>query len=278
MGFIMNSTFNHSNSHYATHFKSQKIKSLVKALLEENELTLKSLAGIDQLHVGGLRATLSLLESIQLTKDSLVLEIGSGIGGTARWIEHQHQSCVISIENSAEFCQTAQLLNDCLSNNVITLRGDGQVLPFSAEAVDMVLLQHVLPNIENKEVLVNEIQRVLKPGGQLVIHEVFAGETGSLHYPVPWASTADQSYMIKVEDFISLCKQAHLTKSFWQDVSQDSLLWYKKLRERSHKHAVNKLNIELIFGDKFSNMTDNIIATLESDSIKVFRGIFTKKA
>ena len=44
-------------------------------------------------------------------------------------------------------------------------------------------------NIPDKTRLYNEMHRVLKPGGALAIYDVFAGPSGPVLFPVPWART-----------------------------------------------------------------------------------------
>ena len=41
------------------------------------------------------------------------------------------------------------------------------------------------------------IHRVIKPDGLLAIYDIVAGEGGPVVFPVPWARTADISFLLK---------------------------------------------------------------------------------
>jgi hypothetical protein len=44
------------------------------------------------------------------------------------------------------------------------------------------------------------MRRVLKPGGWLVLSEVARGTDGDVSYPMPWAATQAESFLVTVED------------------------------------------------------------------------------
>jgi ubiquinone/menaquinone biosynthesis C-methylase UbiE len=63
-----------------------------------------------------------------------------------------------------------------LSKNIEFIRLEGQQLPFTAQAIEAVLALHVLHLLEDPQVVINEIKRVLVPGGKL-----YAGTNGHKH-------------------------------------------------------------------------------------------------
>ncbi len=57
----------------------------------------------------------------------------------------------------------------CVEQGYRCVQGDLYCLPFPAESFDGVLLSHVLEHLEAPEVVLEEVRRVLKPGGVLSI-------------------------------------------------------------------------------------------------------------
>lgn len=66
-------------------------------------------------------------------------------------------------------------------------------LPCADGAFDVVVMQHVAMQIAEKDQLFGECVRVLKPGGVLALHEIFAGEGGPPHFPLAWATEPSMS-------------------------------------------------------------------------------------
>jgi SAM-dependent methyltransferase len=55
---------------------------------------------------------------------------------------------------------------------------------------------NVSMNIANKTRFYEEIHRVLRPGGWLVLSELALGPNGGPDYPTPWALTASSSFLV----------------------------------------------------------------------------------
>ncbi|MGB2852333.1 MAG: methyltransferase domain-containing protein [Solirubrobacterales bacterium] len=67
--------------------------------------------------------------------------------------------------------------------NVVPTQGDASQLPFADERFDAVVLITVLGEIPDREAAIAEIARVLKPGGRLIVGELF----GDPHFTTPGA-------------------------------------------------------------------------------------------
>ena len=57
--------------------------------------------------------------------------------------------------------------------NVVPTRGDAQALPYENDSVDGVVLVTVLGEIPDQDAALREVTRILKPGGRLVVGELF---------------------------------------------------------------------------------------------------------
>ena len=65
--------------------------------------------------------------------------------------------------------------------NVDPTQGDATALPYDDDSVDAVVLTAVLGEIPDQDAALREIARVLRPGGRLVVGELF----GDPHYTSP---------------------------------------------------------------------------------------------
>jgi ubiquinone/menaquinone biosynthesis C-methylase UbiE len=105
-----------------------------------------------------------------------ILEIGVGTGyyslDLARWVGR---------EGTVELFDLQQEFLDHVSRaaaehglgNLVATRGDATALPFDDATMDAVVLIAVLGEIPDSLAALREIRRVLRPGGRLVVGELF---------------------------------------------------------------------------------------------------------
>jgi SAM-dependent methyltransferase len=111
----------------------------------------------------GQERRLALIRKAAEGRDSgIILVDGCGVGSyLARLFEHAAYSVGLDIE--VERAQEAHL------KGPDTLGGAGEFLPFMAETFDLVLSHEVLEHVQDDQKAINEIIRVLRPGGRLVL-------------------------------------------------------------------------------------------------------------
>src|SRR6202790_4290563 len=73
--------------HYHPTGLTERLKTALSALGPENQrLTPQQLGALDQFHTRGLAATAELAKLTGITADMSVLDVGSGVGGPARFL------------------------------------------------------------------------------------------------------------------------------------------------------------------------------------------------
>ena len=105
-----------------------------------------------------------------------ILEIGPGTGyytlDMAEWIGPEGKVEVFDIQQ--EFLDHTMLRADERGlSNVVATQGDATELPFEDDSIDAVVLTGVLGEIPDRAAALREIERVLRPGGRLVVGELF---------------------------------------------------------------------------------------------------------
>lgn len=191
----------------AAHYTRGNLLDRLKAALKEDGAdpdrpTFETLAPYDQFHGRGLEATMEMAALMPAGPGIHVLDIGSGIGGPARYFADRFGCKVTGIDLTSEFCDVAAHLTRLLGmeDQVEFKLGDALAMPFADESFDGAYSMNVSMNIADKSAFYKEIRRVLKPGGWLVLSEIAKGEGAEPDYPTPWAASAQTSFLSAPEE------------------------------------------------------------------------------
>src|SRR6202045_4100953 len=167
---------------------------------EDQRLAPEQLGALDQFHTRGLAATAELAKLAGITAGMSVLDVGSGVGGPARFLAATYGCRVTGVDFSEPFVDAARYLTERTGQGgqVSFETASALELPFDSGRFDVVLLQHVAMNISDRARLYPEIRRVLKLSGRFAIYDVVLN-SGDPHYPVPWARTPATSFLLTAD-------------------------------------------------------------------------------
>src|SRR5215475_4236105 len=114
-------------------------------------------------------ATAQLADLAEITPADEVLDAGSGIGGTARYVAERSRCHVVAVDLTEEYCQTARWLNQLVGLDArVTLRHpDVPNPPFKDATFTLMLSQHVQMHVADKSRLYKEARQGLAHGGSL---------------------------------------------------------------------------------------------------------------
>lgn len=192
----------------AGHYSREGLLERLNAALKEDGVDparpgVDDLAPYDQFHGRGLEATRQVAELMPARAGDHLLDIGSGIGGPARWFAQRFGCRVTGIDLTAEFCEVARHLTKLLGmeDRVRFELGNALAMSFGAASFDGAYSMNVSMNIADKAGFYREIRRVLRPGGWLVLSELGKKPGGGeLGYPTPWAASAKTSFLSTPEE------------------------------------------------------------------------------
>lgn len=260
------------DQHYDQSMQPDRILERVHDTYPEGA-TLFQLAPLDQLHIGGIKASERLLRHLDPSKHQRILDIGSGAGGLMRQASGAGFS-IIGLDITHAFNRLNRGLNQCLIEPVTNpiLTSDAHHLPFANHGIDLILFQHSFLNMPDNHRVLTECHRVLKTGGELVMHEVVCGEhPETMRYPVPWAEDRSHSHLVHQQTLQQHLQQAGFGAVQIDDWSDDALSWRKRqLGKEQSGHSVRAaLSPTLILGPRFKAMGENLVLNLESRAIRV---------
>ena len=199
---------------------AERVMSAVRQAFP-NGATADDLGDFDHFHPGGRAATEALARAANPDAESVVLDLGAGLGGPARWLA-THVGChVICLDVTPEYCKAAAALTKFtgLTSLVSVRQGDALRTPFDDASFDLVWAQNAFMNIEDKDGLFREMRRVLKPGGKVAFMEVMAGPTREpTYFPVPWADRPELSFIEQPDDYRKKIEGVGFHVLLWEDM------------------------------------------------------------
>lgn len=269
----MSDEFDDVRRHYGPNDLIKRLKPVLDSLGPEDQpLAPQQLAGVDQFHTRGLAATAELAKLAGITADMSVLDVGSGLGGPARFLAAAHGCRVTGIDLSEQFVDAARYLTDRTgqSSRVSFQTGSALKLPFHWASFDAVLLQHVAMNISDRARLYGEIRRVLKTGGRFACFDVVL-RSGEPHYPLPWARTPATSFLLTAAATREAIEPAGFRTLVCQDDTEAAKAWVTQLRASGPPPAPN---LGVVMGPDIAQLVSNLGQNLMQGRLGILTGIF----
>ncbi|MBV0934653.1 class I SAM-dependent methyltransferase [Marinobacterium weihaiense] len=266
------------NQHYNQQLETDAVLARVRQQYPQGA-SLYQLAPLDQLHIGGIKASERLLRHLDPERHRQVLDIGSGAGGLMRQAALAGIN-MIGLDITHDLNRLNQGLNGCLEQPVTTpvLTSDAHHLPFADNSIDLILFQHSLLNMPDDVQVLQECRRVLKRDGQLLLHEVVEGEhPGAMRFPVPWADDAKHSHLLSQSALAARLQAAGFGAIEMDDWSNEALTWRRRQleKEQADSSAPAPLSPALILGNRFKAMGQNVAINLEKGAIRVLECLTT---
>lgn len=173
------------------------LQALANAGKDPERLAPEDLAPLEEFHTGGRQATIDLAARMGLRPGLNLLDIGSGIGGAARFLAREHGCRVTGIDLTEEYVAVANALTRRVSlDAAVSFRqGSALALPFSDSEFDGAYMLHVGMNVADKAALFAGVRRVLRPGAVLGVYDVMRLGPGEIDFPLPWASMPEASFV-----------------------------------------------------------------------------------
>jgi len=223
------------------------------------------LATVDEFHIGGRQATMDLADQLGLRPGMELLDVGSGIGGPARYFAHHRQCRVTGIDLTDEYVRVANALSERagLAGSLKFVQGSALALPFPPASFDGAYMLHVGMNIGDKATLFAQVKRALRPGGFFAVYDVMRTGSGDLAFPVPWARTAESSFVAAADDYRRLLRAAGFAVEKERERHAFAIEFFKKMQARVAESGLPPLSLHIVMGADFRDKVGNLVANLE---------------
>ncbi len=101
-------------------------------------------------------------------------------------------------------------------------------MPYPDANFDVAWTQPSSMNMADKGRLYTKIQRALRHGGRLALHEILAGPVSPIHLPVPWARHPELNHLRPPEEVRALLEETSFKELAWIGESDTALRWHKE--------------------------------------------------
>ena len=256
--------------------KSMKLYNNVDRIFNElreigkstsSTLLVEDLTKFDQLHYHGTDAIDIFIEKLEINEKTKILDVGSGMGGPARYIANKTGAEITAIELQSDQNNLAKdLTKKCgLSNKINHICGDILDYDFKNQTFDAVVSWLTLYHIANHEILLKKLFDLLNPNGFFYTEDI----TSRINL-----SDADRKEIKKeiygihlpyFDNYISNLEQngfklifSEDMSSSWTDFTKERIKKYNSEKERNirvhGKEVYDSLNLFYNFvGQYFSN-------------------------
>jgi len=274
--------------HYGATGLTERLKAALAIFGPEDRLlTSQQLGPLDQFHTRGLAATADLARLAGIEADMAVLDVGSGLGGPARFLSETYGCRVTGVDLSEAFVDAARYLTGRTgqTGQVTFQTANALNLPFDDSRFDVAFLQHVAMNIADRARLYREIRRVLKSGGRLAVFDVVSN-AGEPHYavpwdpvpwdpvpwdPVPWARTTDTSFLLTAAATRETIEPAGYRTLAWQDDTEPAKAWFAQMRASGPPPSPN---LGVVMGPDFPQLSANLARNLLEGRLGILTAVF----
>jgi ubiquinone/menaquinone biosynthesis C-methylase UbiE len=258
------------SAHYTENGLLQRVlEALDKAGISATSATPQDLKPVDEFHIGGVSATTALIDQLELKPDMKVLDIGSGIGGTARFVAGSTGAHVTGIDLTSEYTATATALSKLVGMDSTT---DFQTcsaleLPFHDDSFDAALMLHVGMNIRDKSTLMAEAARVLRPNGVFAIYDIMKVGVEPISFPVPWASIKENSFLADLKTYREASLQAGFVEVLSRDRAKTALEFFAAQKQRNGADSLPAIGLHILMGSDFPTKLANMVVNITEGRI-----------
>ena len=257
-------------AHYTPGMLQEKILGTLRnAGKDLANLRTDDFAAVDDFHVGGRQAIQDLAGFMGLRPGMLLLDVGCGIGGPARYFAEQ--GCqVTGIDLSEEFVGVAETLTRLvkLDQNAKFRQASALELPFEANTFDGAYEVHAAMNIADKPGVFREVARVLKPGALFAIFDFMRTGNGTFEFPVPWAMTPRTSFVATDEEYRQALLAAGFHIEHQRGRGQFAIEFMQRMAARAAASTAPALGLHMLMGEQAPLMLKNVMSAIASGTLE----------
>jgi len=149
-------------------------------------------------------------------------------------------------------------------------------LPFDDNSFDGVWSIQMNMNIEDKQSWLEEVYRVIKPGGHAVLYEVCGGKNTPLHFPVPWAQDSSISFLLPPDSFRDVVSGSGFDIDVWNDKTDLAQQAFANVAEPVGEPVLPALGVHLLVGNDIKTKAYNLHRNLDEQRVCLIETVAVK--
>ena len=210
----------------------QKVNNELAALglMNQNSIQVEDIVSFDQFHYWGTTAVEEVIKALNIKPEMKILDIGSGIGGPARYLAWKTNSQVTALELQEDLHQTAlKLTNYCQIEHLVEhLCGDILTAP-GKQNYDILVSWLVFLHIVDRHSLFKQCYNHLKAGGKIYIEDYYKRNQFTAQEKDSLKNNIYCNYLPTLEEY-----QEHLLEAGFKDIEivDQTDSWSKFVRHR----------------------------------------------
>ncbi len=257
------------------HIKDYTIKDVQDVYDGPGGLLWEAVMG-EQIHSGGPEMTDVLAQKIGLEKGMVVADLCSALGAPARHLAKKYGVMVKGVDATKTMIQKAiQRTKEAgLDKMIEYYEGNVLDLPFKAESIDVVWGQEAWCYVTDKNRLIQEAYRVLKPGGKIGFTDwIITGDISKAELD-PLYDTMAFPYMETFEGYQELLKKNGFKVLEAIDQTEEFAKCFDEYYKKVHIDL--KPTILENFGQELFDFASNLVTIWRKAAYehKVGRGLF----
>jgi len=243
-----------------------------------SDLTLDDLQPVDEFHIRGQAATMELIALSGFGEGMHVLDVGCGVGGSARRLAQIAGCKVTGVDLSECYVSAARSLSELvgMQRQVSFEACSALDLSFADGVFDGIWSIQMNMNVDDKAAWLKELYRVLRPGGRLVLYEVCAGSNAPVYFPVPWAQDAAMSFLLQPAAFRDEIVAAGFRVEHWQDKTDLAHAAFAQVPEPAGEPELPELGVHLLVGDDILTKAWNLRRNLEEEKVSLIEAVASR--
>ena len=213
--------------------------------IKNSQLDVFDFSSFDNLHYHGEKAVCFAINKLNINKDDIVLDIGSGVGGPARIIAYKTKCKVDAIEIQKDLSKIGERFSKILgmTKNVNHLNYDFHKKRLKKNHYNHVVCWLSLYHLKDRKKYLRKVNDILKVRGNFYIEDFYIKNKIDLNIKRILSNNFFANSLVSKNEFFQGIEDGNFVINFSKDMTSN---WIKFTNKRLKNFLINKNKYSLI--------------------------------